>query len=464
MHVGESVFLQFNLPNAATWFYFSLLLAVGLFFKFSRLLSIRNWDVLTLFLLVPGLLLLLQADTAANHSEQTQLTRWAYIWLLCGSGYFGVRCLADLALVRRPALSPNLSLGGLAWLGVALFISLVAVAVRTPSRADPADVRGGNGAEAPPDAKQPPMPRVAKDLAVDVVGRQTAARNLEPGADVRVWVERALTILCHLAIVLGLVCIGWRHFQDVHGGVAAGTFYLLLPYGFLLLPYTGLQIGQWSDVWPVALIVWAVAVYRKPTLAGLLIGTAAGSVYFPVFLVPLWCSFYWGRGAGRFLGAVVLAGLLCLAVMGVMFWVQGELPPSLQTTLTVSDWQPWKQPAADTQGFWHGIHWAYRMPIFIAYLALVLTTALWPSPKNLAHVIALSAAVLVGIQFWYADRGGVYVLWYLPLLLLLAFRPNLTGCQPPPINPDTDWLTRARRRLGRLALRLLGVPPATARC
>src|SRR5438309_6615250 len=56
-----SVFLDFNLPNSTTWFYFSWLLAMALFFKFSRLLSVRNWDVITLFLLVPGLLFLQEA-------------------------------------------------------------------------------------------------------------------------------------------------------------------------------------------------------------------------------------------------------------------------------------------------------------------------------------------------------------------------------------------------------------------
>src|SRR3954462_1764567 len=51
-----ALFLDFSLPNATTWFYFSSLLAVALFFKFARLLSMRNWDVLTMFLLVPGVL------------------------------------------------------------------------------------------------------------------------------------------------------------------------------------------------------------------------------------------------------------------------------------------------------------------------------------------------------------------------------------------------------------------------
>jgi hypothetical protein len=108
------------------------------------------------------------------------------------------------------------------------------------------------------------------------------------------------------------------------------------------------------------------------------------------------------------------------------------------------------------------VHWAYRIPVFILYLALVLMTALWPSPKNLAHVIALSAVVLVGIQFWYADQGGVYVLWYLPLLLLLVFRPNLSDRSPAPIQAETDWLVRAGAGLRRFLCRLLRLPEPVA--
>src|SRR5262249_52871516 len=156
----------FNLPNATTWFYFSLLLAIALFFKFNRLLSLRNWDVLTLFLLVPGLLLvqgsrprpvaapLVEATAVAGligqaarpadplplvrvaafaerYAPAAEASRWlwlGYLWVLCGTGYFFCRCLFDLALVQRPALAPNLNFGGLAWLAVALFVCLSAVA------------------------------------------------------------------------------------------------------------------------------------------------------------------------------------------------------------------------------------------------------------------------------------------------------------------------------------------------
>src|SRR5215475_4145373 len=107
MFASGSIFLDFNLPNATTWFYFSLLLAVALFFKFSRLLSVRNLDVVSLFLPVPGLLLLVEGGSGYFYG---------YLWLMGACLYFLVRCLVDLALVRRPALGPNLNLGGLMWL------------------------------------------------------------------------------------------------------------------------------------------------------------------------------------------------------------------------------------------------------------------------------------------------------------------------------------------------------------
>jgi hypothetical protein len=32
---------------------------------------------------------------------------------------------------------------------------------------------------------------------------------------------------------------------------------------------------------------------------------------------------------------------------------------------------------------------------------------------------------MLGTQFWHIQGGGIYMAWYLPLLLLTVFRPNL---------------------------------------
>src|SRR5262245_3521552 len=123
MTLLASIFLDFNLPNAATWFYFSLMLAIGLFFKFNRVFSVRNLDVLTLYLLVPGFLLLMEAEQYGHDAaSRRDLMLYGFTWLIAGSLVLFVRCLLDLTLVSRPALTPNLSLAGLAWLAGALFI------------------------------------------------------------------------------------------------------------------------------------------------------------------------------------------------------------------------------------------------------------------------------------------------------------------------------------------------------
>jgi hypothetical protein len=477
-----SIFFELNLPNPTTWFYFSGLLAVALFFKFSRLLSVRNLDVLTLFLFMPGLLLIAERGTHAF---------LGYLWLLAGCLYFLGRCLLDLTLVRRPALGANLNFGGLAWLIGSLFVGLVAVAARQPvglrsrisailgatavgsgstgllnalailgcSVASPATAEIGADLRPPTEETRSPTPIEKLPKIVE----PTIQPYAPPGTDdssLRVWAERGLALLCHLSIITGLVLIGWRHFDDVQAGMSAATFYLLLPYTYLLLPDSPLGVGRWDHAWPMALVVWAVFAYRRPILAGSFLGVAAGTAFYVLAILPAWLSFYRERGAGRFLASFVLSAGLGLAVLGGLLWLNGELPSSLQSDWTKFDWQPWKRPPPQTPGFWQDIpsqsvlHMpaAYRVPVFIGSMALVILSAFWPAPKNLAQVLALSAAALISIQFWYADRGGVYVLWFLPLLLLLVFRPNLSASRPPPV-PADDWIARLRRRLLRAALR-----------
>src|SRR5262249_1806963 len=163
---------------------------------FGRLLSIRNWDVLTLFLPVPGLLLLIEF----NGTDQA---RWAYLALLGASLYFFVRCLFDLALEKRPALSPNLTLGGLLCLPCGLF------AARPGARGPP---------RPPGDKKGRPADEAVRRPVEDLLRTQP---NLAPESEVGAWAERGLALACHLAVVVGLVVIGWRHFADITAGGGA---------------------------------------------------------------------------------------------------------------------------------------------------------------------------------------------------------------------------------------------------
>ena len=77
------------------------------------------------------------------------------------------------------------------------------------------------------------------------------------------------------------------------------------------------------------------------------------------------------------------------------------------------------------EGFWQHIDAVYRLPVIATFVALGGSFAIWPPQKNLGTLMSCSAAMMLGCQFWNAHGGGLYMAWYLPLLLLTIFRPNL---------------------------------------
>lgn len=443
----NSIFLDFHLPNATTWFYFSVMLAVAMFFQFTRVFSLRNWDLLTIFILVPGLLFvqsghdrrrealqladaatrlfclpdadgnaalaaaLLEGPAQRRHEVARQLLEQGYQWLLIGSAYWILRCVLDLAFVRRPGLTPNLSPAGLGWLAISLFLALGAVAIMRP----PPD----EGRIGPPSTVLQEVQRQSEQI-VQYRSPQTDRRT------VRWWVERTLAGACHLFVIAALGLIGYYHFHNIGTGMAAATAYLTLPY-------LAFHMTQIHHVLPAALMLWAVAAFRWHRTAGALLGVAAGGFGFPALVAPVWFSFYRGRGLGRFAASFAIAASISLGVAGLVLYLNGKFDLQIPTTIGMPQWSKWK-PGEGGEGFWAGAHWAYRIPVFIGAMAFVIITVIWPSPKDLGNVIALSTAHLLALQLWYADRGGAYVLWYLPLLILMIFRPSLHEHVPPMVS------------------------------
>jgi hypothetical protein len=444
--VDTSIFLDYHLPNATTWFYFSFILAVTLYFQFSRLFCVRNLDLLTLFLFAPGLLLLHEGHQRLAEGQTDRGQRevmFGYGCLLGASAYWFGRTVLDLALVRRPTGSPNLTTAGLAFLGVALFVAQTSVAVRR-TNTDPVTPV--------PVGKRPAPIEQVQDQATTIV-QQAPTETIQRASpdDVRFWVERTLCMICHAAIVLGLLFIGIRHFQDRVVAIGMGTLYLVIPY-------TAYDVGrQLHHIWPTAFLVWAVFSYRRPNVSGWLLGLATGTSLFPVLLYPLWVGFYMRRGAGRFTAGFLAALALSVGFMVLVLWWGGNAGFGLTSSLNLPDWQPWKVPTAES--IWTGAHWAYRLPLFVVYVAFLIGVSIWPSPKNLSHLIALTSALLIGVQFWHADRGGVYVLWYLPLLILMIFRPNLTGAEPLATEPSIGVVARLASAAWRRVRPLRPDPP-----
>jgi hypothetical protein len=89
----------------------------------------------------------------------------------------------------------------------------------------------------------------------------------------------------------------------------------------------------------------------------------------------------------------------------------------------------------------------YRIPVLlVAFVALASSMALWPAQKNLGTLLSCSAAVMVATQLWHGYSGGTNMAWYIPLVLLTMFRPNLEDRVALTVLGES-WLPR---RLGTL--------------
>ena len=441
MTIFATILDDVSLPNATTWLYFSALLVFSLFVRYSQVFSLRNWDLFTLFLLAPGLLILQEAhavgqlaaspgvaDVEGLSRQAADLRANGYMWLMVGSFYFFCRCILDLGLEKRPPLSANLNLSGLTSLTAALFLCLTTVAVRRLP-------------DTPPEMIGKTSLAIMRLQDGTKTFLQFQVGDPDLGAvDVAFWVERGVAMLLHLAIVLGLVGVGRRHFGGAAPGVAAACLYLLLPY-------TAYHITQIHHLWPAAFLVWAIYCYRSPVCSGILLGIAGATTFFPLLMVPMWVGFYRKRGAGRFLFAFLVTVGVMFGGTALVLMYHGEFARAWSQTLALADWQAWKAPR--TESIWSGTTWAYRLPVFVAYAVFVVITSFWPSPRTLSQLIAQMAAVAIGVQFWYADRGGVYVHWYLPLLLLMMFRPTLAEDRPPEIELGPGLFSRLAGWAGR---------------
>lgn len=336
-------------------------------------------------------------------AESIEFTGFAAILLACF--FLMIRMLIDPALVRRPLLIPNLTIGGLIFIGLALFMFLMAnVITSSPQNSDPSMPRGPGYS----------LLNVLPDLPTNPVN-ESDSNQTTPEAGQGTWlpnISRILAIVSNLLIVVGIVGIGYWHFDNVKTGIGCAVIYLLLPYAAQMT-------GSLEHIVPAALLCLAMLAYRQPLIAGLLLGSAAGLVYYPLFLLPLWISFYWHQGLGRFLAGSVTS-LLILA--GMLLLDGGNFGEQISQMFGL-----WLPLTEGLEGVWATgrVPAAFRLPVLVACIILSGSFVFWPPRKNLGSLMCGTAAIMLAVQFWHGFGGGLFMAWFLPFTLLTMFRPNL---------------------------------------
>lgn len=437
-----------------TWFCLSSLMIIALFFRFDRFWSVRNLDLVGLILLTPGLLWIGEGYS----SGQSTPFLIGYLFLFAVQLGLVFRLVLDPLMTRRPLLEPNLSPSAMTFTAAALLIFLIAglfVGRGDLSRLggmvrfdqimtlhDAAALR-----PAPSSVKNagfPPFQRFAAQSDMALAPRlsseasasdsRLAANSGNGGATAdsasiaamkarleavqsKFWPNffaMAAAISATIAIVGGQFYIGYRHFGNFQTGVAAVVLYLLLPYASQMP-------GRLDHIVPGALLLWALAMYRLPLLSGSLIGLASALSFSPLFLLPLWGSFYWRKGLLRFVSA--FAGVWLLLGFLLLFFPAGDGEGYFSQLGRMAGMTSLSLDQA--QGFWTQETHPYRIPVVAVFAILSLGFTLWPAHKHLGTLMSCSALLMMTTQFWLSHQGGLYMAWYLPLLVVTILRPNL---------------------------------------
>ena len=121
----------------------------------------------------------------------------------------------------------------------------------------------------------------------------------------------------------------------------------------------------------------------------------------------------------RFCGGVSLALAVSIGILAI-YSSNDAFLADVQQMLGIAT-----PKLTNLEGFWRHVDAVYRLPVIATFVALGGSFAIWPPQKNLGTLMSCSAAMMLGCQFWNAHGGGLYMAWYLPLLLLTIFRPNL---------------------------------------
>ncbi|WP_404304897.1 hypothetical protein [Neorhodopirellula lusitana] len=348
-------------------------------------------------------------DEVAAYESAVGLRRTGFIWLFGIEFLLLIRMLLDPLMVRRPLLDPNLTTGGLNFIGISLFIFMMAnVVASTP------EIQREQGPELGPGyALMNMLPTIpVRPVSEALAGAEPPTlAELTPAEQRRAAIAKIIAIIGQSAVLIGILLIGNRHFGNLRSGAGCATLYLLMPY-------TAQMTGRVDHVVPAALILWAILMYRRPFFSGLFVGAAAGLVYYPLFLLPLWFSFYWQRGARRF--AVGVLSILCLLMVLLAFDGNEPFLEHLRRMFGLFF------PTQDPRGIWElGWNPIWRLPVIVAFVILSIFLAIWPAQKNLGILLSCSSGLMIAAQFWHGYGGGLYMGWFLPLLLLTIFRPNL---------------------------------------
>jgi Glycosyltransferase family 87 len=239
---------------------------------------------------------------------------------------------------------------------------------------------------------------------------------------------RAAAITFDLLTIAGLIVLGWRLRRNREGWRLG----LLIAWLWAACPCSLLGMEKSTNDGLVALIVVLIMLaLESPIKRGILVGLGTASKFFPAILLPLVAV---GRGDAdeRTIRKVLAAFVVATGASIAVFLPPGGLKEFWDHTIG------YQLTRSDIFSIW-ALHPGLA-PIKIAVEAgavfLAVAVAFRPRGRRTpAQVAALAAAVIIAVQLPALHWFYLYIVWFLPLVLVAVLGVGApTAEEPEPID------------------------------
>ncbi len=404
----------------------------------SQVLSLRNLDIILLYLLCPFLLVLWESKS------------FAYTGIFAVTLLFFLRCLLGAWLKSKQLLKDNANLRKHT-VFVLVLACLLHVQTVYERPIDDSGLCSVIGAEYIIQTGKLPYGTEFGHIGVygpllyalhipanwifqpDVnFDSQRGAFDWGPYEEFEMRGAQTVVLVFDLLAMLGLYCFG-RKYGDKTTGVFLSLAFALCPYVIGIGGAGGLQ---WtSHIVGTAFVVFALVFISRPTVAGLMLALGSGMLYYPAFLFALWFCYYvrtstWREGL-KFLAAFATVGLACVVMILILVVPDGESKGLSSLEAFIND-TVYFQQFSESYGRSPFSFWGqypsiakWGKPIAGAsYLLFCLLIGFVPGRMDIRRLVALTAAVLVGTQFTLSHGGGTYIGFYIAAFIILLFGPS----------------------------------------
>jgi hypothetical protein len=243
---------------------------------------------------------------------------------------------------------------------------------------------------------------------------------------------RAATITFDLLTIGGLVLVGMR----LRGGRDGLRLGLLLAWLFAACPWSLLDVEKSTNDGLVALmVVLTMLALSKPVRRGVLVGLGAAAKFFPAVLLPL-VAVGPGNADSRTVRKVLAGFVIAGGASVALFLPPGGITEMWNHTIG------YQLTRTDIFSIW-ALHPALS-PIkdAVTLFAVILAVLVAFRPRGArtpAQVAALGAAVIIAIQLPALHWFYLYIVWFLPMILIAVLGADgPAGDEPAPLDRSVE--------------------------